>query len=169
MNLGRPIALGNHKKRFAVRRKNSTDPDVITTAVMLSALRTAVDSTIGKCPDAFAVALARRFLHFDCFLAAMMSPLGVRPHLQPDPDASLSKLIFDRAPSSQPASDEKLKRSGQPNMFEPDGLRMQPGRSPGFSGANPNNCDCHRQAYDESAGNGQSECEKRICFRAHIA
>ena len=54
-----------------------------------------------------------------------MSPLGVRPHLQPDPDASLSKLIFDRAPSSQPASDEKLKRSGQPNMFEPDGLRMR--------------------------------------------
>ena len=100
MNLGRPVALGNHKKRFAVRRKNSTDPDVITTAVMLSALHTAVDSTIGKCPDALAVAFARPFLRFGCFLAAMMSPLGVRPHLQPDPDASLSKLIFDRAPPS---------------------------------------------------------------------
>jgi hypothetical protein len=127
----------------------------MTTAVMLSALHAAVDSAIGKCLDALAVAFARRF---GCFLAAMMNPLGVRPHLQPDPDASLSKLIFDRAPPSQPASDEKLKGIGQLNMMEPDGLRMQPGRSPGFSGANPNNCDCHRQAYDESAGNGQSEC-----------
>jgi hypothetical protein len=136
---------------------------------MLSALHTAVESAIEKDPDALAVAFARPFLRFGCFLAAMMNPLGVRPHLQPDPDASLSKLIFDRAPSSQAVSDEKLKRSGQPNMFEPDGLRMQPGRSSGFSGANPNNCDCHRQAYDESAGNGQSECEQRICFRAHIA
>jgi hypothetical protein len=36
--------------------------------------------------------------------------------MRPDPDASLSKLIFDRTPPSQPASDEKLKRSGQPNM-----------------------------------------------------
>src|ERR1700730_3258756 len=53
-------------------------------------------------------------------------------------------------------------------MIEPDGLRMQPRRSPGFSGANPNNCECHRQAYDESAGNGQNECEQRICLRAHI-
>jgi hypothetical protein len=135
---------------------------------MLSALHAAVDSAIGKCLDALAVAFARPFLRFGCFLAAMMNPLGVRPHLQPDPDASLSKLIFDRAPPSQPASDEKLKRSGQPNMFDLDGLRMQPEQCPGFSGANPNNCDGHRQANDESAGNGQSECEKRICFRAHI-
>jgi hypothetical protein len=35
-------------KRFAVRRKTSTDPDVTVTAVMLSMLRAAVDSTIGK-------------------------------------------------------------------------------------------------------------------------
>jgi hypothetical protein len=41
--------------------------------------------------------------------------------VRPDPDASLSKLIFDREPPSQPASDEKLKRSGQPNMIESDG------------------------------------------------
>jgi hypothetical protein len=136
---------------------------------MLSALHAAVDSAIGKCLEAPAVAFARPLLRFDCFLAAMMNPLGVRRHLQPDPDASLSKLIFDRAPLSQPASDEMLKRSGQPNMMEPDGLRMQPGRSPGFSGAPPNKCDSHRQAYDERAGNGQSECEQRICFRAHIA
>jgi hypothetical protein len=93
---------------------------------MLSALHAAVDSAIGKCLDALAVAFARPFLRFCCFFAAMMNPLGVRPHSQPDPDASLSKLIFDRAPPSQPAGDEKLKRSGQPNMFEPDGLRMQP-------------------------------------------
>jgi hypothetical protein len=135
---------------------------------MLSALQTAVDSTIGKCPDALAVAFARPFLRFGCFLAAMMNPLRVRPQMRPDPDASLSKLIFDRAPPSQPASDEKLKRSGQPNMIETDGLRMRPGQSPEFSGANPNNCNCHRQAYDEGAGDGQSECEKSICFRAHI-
>jgi hypothetical protein len=89
--------------------------------------------------------------------------------MPPDPDASLSKLIFDHAPPSQPAGDEKLKRSGQPNMIEPDSLRMQPGRSSGSLGANPNNRDRDRQAYDESAGNGQSKCEKQICFRAHIA
>ena len=124
MNLGRPARAGHsHKKRFAVRRKSSTDPDVATTAVMLSALQTAVDSAIGKCSDAVAVAFARPLLRFGCFLAAMMNPLGVRPHLQPDPDASLSKLIFDRAPPSQPAGDEKLKRSGQPNMINTDGLR----------------------------------------------
>jgi hypothetical protein len=85
---------------------------------MLSALHAAVDSTIGKCPGALAVAFARRLLRFGCFLAAMMNPLGVRPHLQPDPDASLSKLIFDRAPPSQLAGDEKLKRSGQSNMIK---------------------------------------------------
>jgi hypothetical protein len=136
---------------------------------MLSALHAAVDSAIGKCLDALAGAFARRFLRFGCFFAAMMNPLGVRPRLQPDPDACLPKLIFDRAPPSQPAGDEKLKRSGQPNMFEPNGLRMQPVTKSGVLGANPNNCDCQRQAYDESAGNGQSECEKRICFRAHIA
>jgi hypothetical protein len=123
MNLGRSARARHHKTRFAVRRKSNTDPDVATTAIMLSALHTA-DSAIGKCLDALAVAFARRSLRFGCFLAAMMNPLGVRPHLQPDPDASLSKLIFDHAPPSQAASDEKLKRSGQPNMFEPDGLRM---------------------------------------------
>jgi hypothetical protein len=72
------LAPGTHKTRFAVRRKSSTDPDVATTAVMLSALHTAADSAIGKCPDALAVAFARPFLHFDCFLAAMMHPLGGR-------------------------------------------------------------------------------------------
>jgi hypothetical protein len=54
-------------------------------------------------------------------------------------------------------------------MIETDGLRMQAGQSPEFSGANPNNCNSHRQAYDEGAGNGQSECEKRIGLRTHIA
>jgi hypothetical protein len=32
-------AHGTYKKRFAVRRKTSTDPDVTTTAVMLSKIR----------------------------------------------------------------------------------------------------------------------------------
>jgi len=36
------------------------------------------------------------------------------------------------------------------------------------SGANPNNCNCHRQAGEEGADNHQGECEKRICFEAHI-
>jgi hypothetical protein len=64
---------------------------------------------------------------------------------------------------------KKLKRNAQTNLIEPDGLRMRPVTKSGVLGANPNNCDCYRQAYDESAGDGQSECEKRICFRAHIA
>ena len=45
-------------------------------AVMLSMLRAAVDSTIGKRPAAGAAGLARPDLDFDCFLAAMMNPLG---------------------------------------------------------------------------------------------
>lgn len=53
-------------------------------------------------------------------------------------------------------------------MIETDGLRMQPEQSLEFSGANPNNRNCHRQAYGEGAGNDQSEGENRICFRAHI-
>ena len=66
-------AHGTHKKRFAVRRKTNTDPDVMTTAAMLSMLRAAVDSTIGKRP---AAGLRRLDLDFGCFLAAMMNPLG---------------------------------------------------------------------------------------------
>jgi hypothetical protein len=64
-----------HKKRFAARRKSSTDPDVTTTAVMLCMLRAADDSTIGK-RSAGAAGLARSDLDFDCFLAAMINPLG---------------------------------------------------------------------------------------------
>ena len=64
---------------------------------------------------------------------------------------------------------KKLKRNAQTNLIEPDGLRMRSVTKSGVLGANPNNCYCYRQAYDESAGDGQSECEKRICFRAHIA
>jgi hypothetical protein len=70
------LALGHHEKRFAANRKSSTDPDVATTAVMLRALYLAVDSTMAKRPAAAAVCFARPFLDFDCFLAAMMNPLG---------------------------------------------------------------------------------------------
>jgi hypothetical protein len=53
------LAQITHKKRFAANRKSSTDPDVTTTAVMLSALYKAVDSTIGKRPVASAASFAR--------------------------------------------------------------------------------------------------------------
>jgi hypothetical protein len=70
---------------------------------MLSMLRAAVDSTIGKRPAAGAAGLARWDLDFDCFLAAMMNPVGGQLHLQPDRSASLSKLLFDLArPSHDP-------------------------------------------------------------------
>jgi hypothetical protein len=77
---------------------------------MLSTLRSAVDSNIGGGPAAGAVCVARSFLDFDLFLVAMMNPLGGRPLLRPDLDASLSKLIFDRAPLSHAARAECLKR-----------------------------------------------------------
>jgi hypothetical protein len=69
-------AHGTHRKRFAVRRKTSTDPDVTTAAVMLSMLRAAVDSTIGKRPAAGAACSERPYLDFDRFLVAIMNPLG---------------------------------------------------------------------------------------------
>jgi hypothetical protein len=69
-------AHGSHKKRFAVRRKTSTDPDVMTTTAMLSILRAAVDSTIGRRAGAGAIGLWRCDLDFDCFLAAIINPLG---------------------------------------------------------------------------------------------
>jgi hypothetical protein len=67
-------AHGTHKKRFAVKRKASTDPDATTTEVMLSMLPAAVDSTIRK-RAAGAADLGRPELDFDRFLAAMMNPL----------------------------------------------------------------------------------------------
>ena len=72
------IAGAHHtyKKRFAVRRKTSTNPDVMTTVVMLSMLRAAVDSTFGN-SAAGAAGLARPDLDFDRLLAAiMMNSLG---------------------------------------------------------------------------------------------
>jgi hypothetical protein len=76
-------------KRFAAKRKTSTEPDATTTKVMLSMLRAAVDSTIGK-RAAGAADLARPYLDFDRFLVAMMNPQGgVRLHMRPDPNASL--------------------------------------------------------------------------------
>ena len=80
-------AHGTHSKRFAAKRMSSTDPDVTMTAVMLSMPRAAVDSAIGKRPAAGAAGRARWDLDFDCFLAAMMNPLGVRLQKRPDPDA----------------------------------------------------------------------------------
>ena len=41
-----------HMKCFAAMRKSNTDPDVTPTAIMLSALRIAVENTIGKRPAA---------------------------------------------------------------------------------------------------------------------
>jgi hypothetical protein len=55
---------------------SNTDPDVTTTAVMLSTLRTAVDSTTGKRLTAGAASFARPPLDLDRFFAAMMHPLG---------------------------------------------------------------------------------------------
>jgi hypothetical protein len=87
--------------RFAVSRKSNTDPDVATTAAMLSALHTAADSTIGKRPAAGAACFARPFWDFDRFLVAMLNPLrGSGCVCGLTPDASLSKLIFDRSPPS---------------------------------------------------------------------
>ncbi len=60
-----------HMKRFAAKRKSNTDPDVTTTAVMLSALRMAVETTTGKRLAAGAACFARPFWDFDRFLVAM--------------------------------------------------------------------------------------------------
>jgi len=65
-----------HKKRFAANRMSSTDPEVATTTVMLSAVRKAVDSTIAKRPAAGAVCPVRPFLDFACFFVTMMSASG---------------------------------------------------------------------------------------------
>jgi hypothetical protein len=105
MNRGR-LAVDIHRKRLSANKNSSTDPDVTATAAILSTLRTAVDSSIGGAATAGAICFARPFLDFDRFLVTMMNPLGVRPRLQPDPDASLSKLIFDRSP---PSHDQGLK------------------------------------------------------------
>jgi hypothetical protein len=66
-------AQGIQKKRFAVSKKTSTDPDVAKTAAILSTLRAAVDSTIGNRPAAGAAGMGR--VDFDRFLAAIMNPL----------------------------------------------------------------------------------------------
>ena len=63
-------------KLLAAKRKSSTDPDVTTTAAMLSALRMAVDSTIGKRAAVDAACFVRVFWDFDRFLVAMIIPLG---------------------------------------------------------------------------------------------
>jgi hypothetical protein len=76
---------GIHKKCFAVKRKASTDPDMANTTAMLSGACVAVDSTIEKRPVAGAAGLGRPELDFDRFLAAMLSPSGVRLHTRPDP------------------------------------------------------------------------------------
>jgi hypothetical protein len=73
-----------HKKRFAANRMSSTDPEVATTTVMLSAVRKAVDSTIAKRPPAGAVC-SGPLLDFGCFFVAMMNPLRMfSSHVQLD-------------------------------------------------------------------------------------
>jgi hypothetical protein len=73
-----------HNKRFAANKKSSTDPEVTTTTVMLSAVRTAVHSTIAKRPAAGAACPVRPFLDFGCFIVAMTNPSGISSHGQPD-------------------------------------------------------------------------------------
>jgi hypothetical protein len=70
---------------------------------MLSTLRTAIDSTIVKRLTAGADCFTGPPLDLDRFFVAIdIHRWGVRP-LRPDPDASLSKLVFDRAPPSHAA------------------------------------------------------------------
>jgi hypothetical protein len=59
----------------------------------------AVDSAIEE-RLAAAARLRRPELDIDCFLAAMLNPLGGQAACAPDPDVSPSKLIFDLAPPS---------------------------------------------------------------------
>ena len=54
---------------------------------------------------------------------AMMPRYGVRP-LRPDPDASLSKLIFDRAATIARGARKTLKLTGEHGMTICDGLRI---------------------------------------------
>ena len=63
-------------KRLAAKRKSNTDPDVTATVVILSALRIAVDNTIGKRPAADAACFVRLFWDFDRFFVAIMIPLA---------------------------------------------------------------------------------------------
>jgi len=65
-------SAGTHKKRFAVKRKSNTDPDVTATAIMSSALRTAVDSTIGKRLTEGTDCFARPPLDLDRFFTGIM-------------------------------------------------------------------------------------------------
>jgi hypothetical protein len=68
---------------------------------MLSMLRTAIESTTGKRPATGAAGLGRSDQDFDRVIVAIMNPLGGQAaYVQPDPNASLSKLIFDLAPPS---------------------------------------------------------------------
>jgi hypothetical protein len=85
-----------HKKRFAANRMSSTDPEVATTTVMLSAVRKAVDSTIAKRPAAGAVCPVRPFLDFACFFVTMMNASGIRSHVQLDADVPI-EVGLDRA------------------------------------------------------------------------
>jgi hypothetical protein len=57
-----------------VRRKSSTDPDVATTAAILSTVRTAVDRTVAKGSGAGTACFVRLALDFDRCLVAMMNP-----------------------------------------------------------------------------------------------
>jgi hypothetical protein len=88
------------EQSLGCKHASSTEPDVTAVAVASRMLRAAIESTIGKRSAAGVVDLGRPDLDFDCVLAAMMNPLGVRLHTRPDPDASPSKLIFDLAPPS---------------------------------------------------------------------
>jgi hypothetical protein len=98
-----------HSNRLAANKHSSTDPDVTAVTVMLTTLYRAVDSTAGKPLTAGVAFLAHPLFDLDRFFAAIEPPLRDRAS-RPDPDASLSKLIFDRSPPSHAVRAKWLKQ-----------------------------------------------------------
>jgi hypothetical protein len=113
-----------HKKRFAANRMSSTDPEVATTTVMLSAVRKAVDSTIAKRPAAGAVCPVRPFLDFACFFVTMMNASGIRSHVQLDADVPIEVGPRPRAIIARGMS-EMLKGATERTMTVFDGSHVQ--------------------------------------------
>jgi hypothetical protein len=102
---------------------SSTDPEVATTTVMLSAVRAAVESTFAKHPAAVAVC-SGPFLDFGCFFVAMMNPLRIRSHVQLDADVPIEVGPRPRAIIARGMS-ETLKAVSERKMTAFDGLHIQ--------------------------------------------
>ena len=99
-------------QRLAATKHSNTDPDVMAVTVMLSVPRITVESTVDTSATKWPACFARPAFGLDRLFAAIGYPVGKRGQafLGRPPNASLSKLIFDRALLLTPSSTEGLKR-----------------------------------------------------------